>query len=205
MPAEMVCMASGPSLTHEDAELVCQWRQADPERKVIVVNTTYQIAPWADYLFAMDEKWWKVHKAEVERTFKGEGLTSSARANLFGVKPACYVVKKYNHYGNSGAAALSLAIALGASRIYLLGYDAQRTHAKAHWHGDHPKGLGNAASMPKWPEQFNKLKGAFPDAKVINCSRHTALTMFPRMRLEDALRIVPETAGSVTETFAEAA
>lgn len=69
----------------------------------------------------------------------------------------------------------------------MLGYDCQRTGGKVHWHGDHPKGLGNAGSMPKWPQQFAKLKAAMAGVEIINCSRETALTCFTRGDLETCL------------------
>lgn len=88
---------------------------------------------------------------------------------------------------NSGAGAIALAAQMGAERIVLLGYDAQKTGGRAHWHGDHPKGLGNAGTVAKWPEQFRAVIGSLRGARVINASRATALTCFPRQSLEAAL------------------
>jgi len=51
--ATVACLASGPSLTRADVALVRA--QGLP---TIVVNTTYQMAPWADVLYACDAKWW---------------------------------------------------------------------------------------------------------------------------------------------------
>ncbi len=79
-----------------------------------------------------------------------------------------------------------LAKLYGAKQVVLVGYDCQRTNGKAHWHGDHPETLGNAGSMPRWQQQFSDLAKAI-QMPVINCSRETALTMFPRKALEDVL------------------
>ena len=57
-----VCIASGPSLTPEDVQAVKEWRDAG-KGKVIVVNTTFRAAPWADAMFAMDAKWWPIRTA----------------------------------------------------------------------------------------------------------------------------------------------
>ena len=75
----------------------------------------------------------------------------------------------------------------GARRIYLLGYDCQHTGGQRHWHGDHPKGMGNAGTVAKWPRQFRELVRFVPGAQIINCSRETALTVFPRAPLESVL------------------
>src|SRR5690348_256930 len=52
--SHVVCIASGPSLTADQCEQVRKWRQEETQeqekRRVIVVNTTYQIALWADAL-----------------------------------------------------------------------------------------------------------------------------------------------------------
>ena len=90
-------------------------------------------------------------------------------------------------FGNSGAGAIALAAKAGASRVILLGYDCEKSGGKVHWHGDHPAGLGNAGSMPKWPEQFKRLAASLSGVEVINCSRATALTAFPRGKLESVL------------------
>ena len=69
----------------------------------------------------------------------------------------------------------------------LSGYDCQHTGGKAHWHGNHPKGLGNAGSVDKWPNQFRMLAARLPNIKIINCTRETALNVFPRGTLEEVL------------------
>ncbi|MGA4815964.1 hypothetical protein ACPA9J_15885 [Pseudomonas aeruginosa] len=50
-----------------------------------------------------------------------------------------------------------MAIARGAKRIILLGYDMQKTNGQSHWHGDHPKGLGSAGKIAEWPSEFERL------------------------------------------------
>lgn len=176
-----VCLASGPSLTPEDIAMVKEWRDADSSRYVIVVNTTFRAAPWADELYAMDRKWWNAHLAEVKSTFTGKLSTP-----LNGVHAAQHVT--HDKGKNSGYGALALAILRGAKRIILLGYDAQHTDGKTHWHGDHPEGLGSAGSVARWPSDFERAQRQYAGrVEIINASRQTALTCFQRMALEDAL------------------
>jgi len=177
----VVCIASGSSLTPEDAELVHAWRDQHPaQRKVIVTNTTYQLCPWADALYAMDAPWWKKYFKDVQKSFYGRLF--SIGNSIDGVEPA-----RIETYQNSGAGALALAARLGAKKVLLLGYDCQHTGGKKHWHGDHPKGLGNAGKVKNWPAQFELLAKKITHINVLNCSRSTALTAFPLMELEQAL------------------
>lgn len=154
---------------------------AEAGRGVIVVNTSFRIAPWADVLYAMDRAWWREYQDEAAEVFTGRFW--SPLPNLPGVKKA-----PTKHTRNSGAGAIALAAHLGAQRIIMLGYDCQRTNGMAHWHGNHPKGLGNAGSLPKWPAQFAKLADELDGTDVVNASRETALTIFPRVALEEALQ-----------------
>ncbi|WP_064746801.1 hypothetical protein [Lysobacter antibioticus] len=83
-----------------------------------------------------------------------------------------------------------MAALSGAARVVMLGYDCQHTGGKKHWHGDHPPGTaGNAAphTVAKWPVHFRKLRDAYRGVQIINCSRDTALDVFPLAALEEAL------------------
>jgi len=128
----------------------------------------------------MDRDWWRMYREEAGNAFKGELV--SPLPNCFGVRRiAC------GQYLNSGAGAIGLAVHMGAQRVILLGYDCQRTGGQAHWHGNHPKGLGNAGSINTWPAQFQKLARDLRNFNIVNCTRETALTCFPRVELEKAL------------------
>jgi hypothetical protein len=176
-----VCIASGPSLTPEDVDTVRLWREAGRGR-VVVVNTSFRAAPWADALFAMDSKWWGIYHAEVKQEFHGTAYTTSSVAINFGVRR----VTQVSHYRNSGAGAVALAAWLGASNVVLLGYDCQHDGVNTHWHGSHPRGLGDAVTVRLWPAKFAELARAVR-VPVVNASRATALTCFPRMDLSECL------------------
>lgn len=187
------CIASGPSLTAEDVEAV---RLAG--QPTIVTNTTFRLAPWADALFGFDARWWATkdprtgltHAQEVDRDFRGRRFCRSALGVNFGAEPL-HASSWFRGSGNSGTCAISLAVSAGARRIVLLGYDCSfGADGRRHWHGDHPGGLGNCLSIARWPLQFTRVKRQADAARVpvINCSRRTALDMFPRLELEDVLR-----------------
>lgn len=204
---EAVCIASGPSLTAADVELVKQWRRAqDVSRCVIVVNTSFRLAPWADYLFAMDDRWWRVYGEEARRDFRGKRYSFSR--GTYAAEHAETMLGKsgYQTFGNSGAGAVMLARYLGASRVVLLGYDAERRKgAPAHWHPDHPIGLNNASSSHAWPGQFKRVARQMKGIRIINASRQTALTCFARATLEDALGVEAAAIGPTAGCNARAA
>lgn len=184
----VACLASGPSLTPDDVEAV---RGLDA---VIVVNTTYQLAPWATGLYAADAAWWNWHKGA---DFSGLKYSVSPQAAVWGVK----VLRNTGPHGlelqpdglrtgmNSGYQAINLAVHFGAARILLLGYDMQvGQRREKHWHADHPN---------KVDADYRKFLGAFQTivaplhaagVEVLNCTRRTALTCFPLVPLADALR-----------------
>jgi hypothetical protein len=184
--ATVVVLASGPSLTDEDIEVVRQWREAGDSRHVIVTNTTYQSALWADAVFFHDFKWWAKYRRDVLKRFQGERVTvcSVQSPHVCRLRPPMF-----SAFGNSGAGAISLAIYAGAAKVIALGIDCVKDGGKRHHFGDHPPGLGNAKSLPKWPNHFKRLAGYAQQkgVEVINASRKTALECFDRQPLEDAL------------------
>jgi hypothetical protein len=181
----IVCVGTGPSLTADDVEYVRGKADA-----VIVVNDAYKLAPWADVLYACDSKWWDWHKGVP--AFQGLKYTLQSRAAKW---PGVQVLTHRGESGldldpsavrtgkNSGYQAINVAVHLGARRVILLGYDMRGTH----WFGNHPDG-----SKPPFAlclTYFQTLVEPLHEAgvEVINCTRKTALTMFPQMTLQEAL------------------
>lgn len=169
-----ICIGSGPSLTQEDCE-----RVRESGLPTIVVNTTYQLCPWAHILYAMDAHWWREYLDDVRQVFQGR-LVSTFK-NDKGID------RLHFQYGrNSGFGAINLAKKLGAKTVILLGYDCDRgPNGETHHHGDHPPHLRNAHRVNQWLGDFRSIQSQ--RIRVINCSRHTRIPYFNRMSLEDAL------------------
>jgi hypothetical protein len=182
----VVGIASGPSLTAQDCELV-----RASGLPVIVTNTTFRLCPWADALFGYDVNWWTWHINEVRATFRGmlfaHGSNHAKHVQSASAHP------RYRDFYNSGACAIALVVACGAKRVVMLGYDCQLTGGKTHHHGNHPqaKGFWNCGSLKRWPEDFAKLAQWARGTEIVNASRVSALECFPRVTLEDALEPVP--------------
>lgn len=180
----VVCIASGPSLTPEDCDLV-----RASGHTVIVTNTTFRMCPWADVLFCFDAKFWEKNIREIDTVFTDQRVSVSTAAKGFGVE-STYQQKWFKGQGNSGVCAIAFALAGDAEKVILLGYDCQKTGGKSHWHGDHPLGLSNCASIKHWPSQFAQIAAQARTQKiaVINATRETALACFDRGDLVEALR-----------------
>lgn len=186
---DAVCIASGPSLTAEDVDLVICWRAQEPDRRLIIVtNTSFRICPTADAVFGMDERFWKHYGEEVVREFHGKRYSASRGDAAARYAESLIGRSGFQAFGNSGAGALMLARYLKCSRIVMLGYDCQKLDGEArHWHGDHPAPMSNAASMKSWPMQFARAARHLTKVEVVNASRRTALKCFKRASLESAL------------------
>lgn len=186
-----VCvMASGPSMCQKDADLVGQWRDGE-SKQALAINNTFKLAPYADHIYACDQRWWDYYYESVKSLCSRATLWTyyDTTAMKYGIRQAKIPAKKTG--GNSGTQAARMAITeLHAVRLILLGYDMQ---GSSHWHGSHPKGWPNPNdSLAKsWRVHTQRLASEFPTVDVINASRETAIPdgVIRRMDLETALNL----------------
>lgn len=199
-PRIAVVIASGPSLTDQDAA------DAAGADCVITVNTSWQKAPWADHLFVNDERWWRYRDPEtneryferVQREFSGETWCGQIKAMERGdcerhlaiefARPGFRPVGHHLICGgnNSGHTAINMAAKFGFANIILLGFDMTGSH----WHPDHPGGPPSHEN-PKanWILNMNELavEAHAQGYHIINASRETALTCFERLPIKEAM------------------
>lgn len=171
-----------------DADMVREWRDAEPDRLVIAINTTFRLAPWADHIYACDGRWWgKYHDEARERSDAQLWTYYDDVAAAYDLNKADIPPGKTG--GNSGNQAARLAItAFGARRLILLGYDMKG----GHWHGNHPQGWPNPnfGNFKAWIVHLGRLRQEFRDVDFLNATRDTAIPpeTIPQIALEDALR-----------------
>ena len=189
----VVCIASGPSLTPADVEAV------RGKARVIAINRSVDLAPWADVLYCADAKMWRWLGGAP--AFTGLKFGLEAKQGRFDVTKAGVTVlgrgsvlglstdpTRLCRGGHSGYQAVNLAYLLGASRIVLLGYDMQPGPRGAqHWHAEHPEPL--PLQFQRWLESFAAIVTPLQacGVQIVNASRATALTCVPRGTLADAL------------------
>jgi len=196
----IVCLAGGPSLTDADVD-----RVAAAEVPTIVVNNAWQLAPWAEVLYAADTDWWR-WQAE-------DGITDDqlppVRYTLDPLAPRyrpslrvlhrgadvglCPQPDRLASGGHSGYQAINLACHLigFAGQVILLGYDMQPAvddPQRHHWHPEHRtrRHVHYAAKLPAYAALATALR-AYPSLAVVNASRATAIDALPRVALAHCL------------------
>lgn len=169
-----VIVASGPSAATTHVEL------AKGQAKVIAVNSSWQLVPWADALYSCDAAWWFHHHGVLE--FAGQKFTSSpTAAQAFGIH-------LFSTAGsNSGLRAIRLAEKLGAVRVLLVGFD-MHCGGGVHWHEPHTGKMRNPGvnNMAIWRTEMERQRRTLKP-RIINCTPGSALTCFDFLEFAQAI------------------
>lgn len=206
-----VILGGGSSLTQADADYVRGKAHviAIKEAGCSRIPGFPPVAPWADVLYAADEKYWRfvqgapefaglkysIQQDAAERPEKQRPVTEWAApydglevlrdTGVAGLELDPSGLKTGN---NSGYQAINLAVHLGVSKIVLLGYDMWAgPDGRQNWFGDHPTHLKSQFAL--FLHRFETLSRplAMLGIQVINASRFTMLKAFPCVPLEEAL------------------
>ena len=92
------------------------------------------------------------------------------------------------HGNNSGYGAINLAVKLGASKIYLLGYDMQSNAKDTHWHSGY-ESRHNHNIYQKMVKYFENLPSELEKhhVEVYNANPNSTLNVFKKCSIEDAI------------------
>lgn len=177
----VVVLASGASLTRAAVASVRHLPR-------IAVNDTYKLAPDAEIIFALDRSWWQRNAEAL--AMPGFKVTADAPAAPYpgvltmrnsgkrGFDPDPAALRTQ---GNSGGAALHLAVHTGAARILLLGFDMRG----AHWHNDR---VHAPPTFQRWIRAMDEFAEVVRDrVEVLNCAPSSALHCYRRIELADAM------------------
>ena len=214
-----VCIASGPSLTLAQVNQVRDWRQRDGCR-VITINDSYRLAPWADAVYFADVRWWEHHRDRPEfRGFPGRKITIENGAGRFATGAS--VLRNLSLQGgtmgrlstdptgiftgqNSGYQAINVAILYGCKRIVLLGYDMRMREMpvevegrmvprpQSHWFGDHPWPT-DPQSYVYFRQEFAKMAptAILNGIEIVNATPGSHLEHFPMVTLDEVMACAP--------------
>lgn len=185
----VIILASGPSMSADVAETAML-----SEARVITINNTVRLAPWANMLVGGDVEWWESNIKQW-RAFLGLRVTA-AWTNLYseilrlritgreGFDPDPSCVRTGN---NSGYVACHVAAHAGAKRILLCGFDMHG----GHWHDPHKEPMRDHGEdiYPNWIRLFGTLAPelAKRGIEVLNCTPGSALKCFPFADLREAI------------------
>src|SRR5215510_596190 len=174
-------IAGGPSLLSLPFPLdLLRRRDRKDKRRVIAINNSYLLCPWADVLFFQDSQWYEWHKGREEfRGFGGVIVTTDeyCLGNDAKDDDRIAVVRNKGPYGisweadgirtgyNSGYGAINVAILMGAKNVYLLGYDMgvrrwkeDGEDGRMHWHEGHPIKQGEDVYEKVMLPAFDSMK-----------------------------------------------
>lgn len=171
------------------------------DRHVIGVNNAYMLGDWLDVLFFGDCGWYLVHRLSIAKWPKLKVTCCNRFENRKipsdGIK---YLKKNSSHLhgltsdpskvswnGNSGAAAINLAVHLGAGRIILLGFDMDMSGGLSHWHPDH-----NAKKSPPFHKHLKGFPAITADSEklgieIINASPESKIGSLRKVELSEVL------------------
>jgi len=188
-PKETVfLLGGGPSLRCVDLGLL-------RSRRVLAINSSAKLAPWADALFFTDQPWLDKHGELVAQWPKlvftlsfppVRNLPPNVKQVSALKMDPLFEGGSIKRGQSSGHTAIGLAASLGASRIVLLGYDMRFVAGRSHCHDDHTSPDENIyadvfiPAFKGWNEAA-KLSGV----EVFNATPGSALKEFPAVEFEE--------------------
>lgn len=192
-------VAGGPSLKGFD------WSLLTPDKFVVAINRSYEVLPNAQVLYFTDSDYWGRHK---DAMMKHNGQLIRGAINVKRDKMPDEVIQYrltgkdgletqkdcLKHGSNSTYAALNLVtVHFGFKKVYLLGVDMKwgekGKKGTSHWHDGH-KRVDPESGYKKMMHSFKTIAKPLKEmgVKVFNANPDSALNVFPKVPLEQAVK-----------------
>ena len=138
-----------------------------------------------------DNKFWGAHKVDLSN-YEGMVFTNSGRL-LNSHNPWLYTIDRravgfhtdaLGWNGNTGFAAINLALLFGASIIYLLGFDMKLVDGQHNWHDDRLDKTGEEVYvkfLKNVPFILRDWREKFFNQQIINVTKESNLECFPKV------------------------
>ena len=175
-------VASGESLIGFDFERL-------RSKNIIAINDVLKYVPFATMLVACDTGWHDRNK-HLAQNFKGYKIMIAGKGrpgwNYFidqGMTEDKLILR---HTRNSGFYAMITAIKLGASKIYLLGFDVIWKKQPYFYDIPYDKVREYKSSMHRKDADLRYFD-YYKDHNIINASPDSAITCFPKCSLDEIL------------------
>lgn len=211
-----VLLAGGPSLRDTDLKPLKQLHAQQTGLHIITINDSWQLHPYSDFQYFCDRAWWDYEQARNPRSlysdlyadlsfsfhdmiYRGRWITCSndftehpqvRHLRLTGQSGLELDPTGLRHGSNSGYQAINLAVNFGVSKVILLGYDMRIVKGRTHWHNEARQSdfesVMQRSMLPLFPSLIEPLDKL--GVRVINATKESALTCFPMMSLEEALK-----------------
>jgi hypothetical protein len=167
-------------------------------RKVMAINSSFAVVPFADVLFFGDARWWKENRSVVAGFFKGDFVT--AAAEKVKSEPKLRILKNKLEWSDDPEAAFvrrtSVTGAINwafhhwsARRFVLLGVDGGPIRGITHHHAPHKWTLPETWVTDQ-RKDFEALDGALKarGVEVVNASPGSSVPFWKTVRLEEAIQ-----------------
>ncbi len=182
---DAVIIGGGPSLKGFDFSVLAG-------KNVIGCNDAFNLgSEIVKFCIFGDHSWWQKNKWKLEK-FQGRVVTCCPTVMPYLVPGLLKMEQRVHglHSGSTlgwnystGAAAINLAVSLGAKRIYLLGYDLKRSPTdSSHWHDWNPRTRIHDSSFERFQRGFKEVRGGLNGTQVYNVTDGSSLLeTFPRI------------------------
>lgn len=191
------------------------------EKRVIGCNDTYRMgSEFVDVCFFGDWAWYLKHRdgegissaskdapymkaCSCLKEFSGLKVTNQQRLMHTKDEGILVVARRDNElclneptqmgwFRNSGAAAVNLAIKMGASTIVMMGFDMKIVGGKQNWYPNHLRGQrNNPGAITRHIQGFQKLYKAVqkecPNVRIFNATEDSGLTFIPHLSIREAI------------------
>jgi hypothetical protein len=190
MGQSVFIVGGGPSVADQDLSLL-------RGRKVIAINSSFMVVPFADVLFFGDARWWKENRSRVIDGFKGD-LVTTAEELKGNNEDQLRLLKKTLEWSDDPEAAFvrrtSVTGAInwafhhwGARKFVLLGVDGGPIKGLTHHHKPHPWAIPSTWVVDQ-RKDFEALDEALRarGVEVINASPGSSVPFWSITSLADA-------------------
>lgn len=182
---EVFIIGGGPSLQNFD------WKLLIPEL-TIGCNDAFRLGEEICKVCIFGDSSWFYRRKEELAKYKGTVFTNHPSLINHPAPWLNTVLRKTSGLhkdfigwnGNTGFAAINLALLFGASRIYLLGYDMKMRGERHNWHDgriDKTGAIVYKKFLSYVPHIVRDWKRLFPDVEIFNITRDSDLDAFPKI------------------------
>jgi hypothetical protein len=182
---DVIIIGGGPSLKDLDWSLLSGENTIGCNTAFIHGPSICKVCIFGDY------KWWETFKDQLSK-YSDEGGSVFTNCPKLMTSPVkwLWTISRESHglhescigwNGNTGAAAINLAILFGAKRIFLLGYDMKHIDGRSNWHNHIiDKKLVRPSVYPLFCHQFGWVKKdwkkKFPNIEIWNVTSDSGLS-----------------------------
>lgn len=190
---DVIILGGGPSLRSLSIPSLA-------DELVVGCNDAYVYGPLiCDMCVFGDFKWFNKHHKALKAYADSGGIVVTNESHLISRPGDKWIMKMPRQSSglhkdalgwnfNTGASALNLALILGASRVFLLGFDMQLDKEKRmNWHPnelDKPDASIYTRMIKSFDIVARQLPGTFPNCEVFNVTDDSKLDVFPKIGTE---------------------